>query len=191
MEIREKVLLENSAFIAAIYMDPRFRNTVSPVDKARAKIHIFKTWKQIRHLKSNDLPIPLPAPVSSNELEDDIDLLIKEREHSEHDSYSEEIDKDATIALALNEYEKEPRLKKEDDVLKFWYSKKDCYPQLFQISQVLLSVPVIQVSVERTFSGVKFLLNPQRSRIDDGILDDILVIRCNAQFGDKYVERKN
>ena len=42
--------------------------------------------------------MPLPAPVSSNELEDDINLLIKERKHIEHDSCSAEIDGEATCS---------------------------------------------------------------------------------------------
>ena len=50
-------------------------------------------------------------------------------------------------------------------------------PELYTLSLVALALPVPQVSVERSFSTLKFVLFPQRSNMNDKILDDIMVIR--------------
>lgn len=39
-----------------------------------------------------------------------------------------------------------------------------------------------QVSVERSFSGLKFIVSDLRASLDPDVLEAIMIIRCNEQF---------
>lgn len=52
------------------------------------------------------------------------------------------------------------RLKASESVLKFWQDNKNHYPDLFRIAVIVLAVPATQVSVERLFSQLQFVLDP-------------------------------
>lgn len=54
-------------------------------------------------------------------------------------------------------------------------------PELYELAQVILAVPPKQVSVERLFSGLKFILSPHRSKMNSDVIDNILLIRLNMQ----------
>ena len=50
--------------------------------------------------------------------------------------------------------------------------KHPIYPELFELSNVVFSVPATQVSVERLFSGLKFELSPYRCNITANNLEN-------------------
>ena len=52
----------------------------------------------------------------------------------------------------------------------YWESQKIKEPELFLLSQVVLALPVTQVSVERAYSGLKFILSDLRSNLSADIL---------------------
>ena len=68
------------------------------------------------------------------------------------------------------------------DILKYWQQKKFESPLLFSISEICLALPVTQVSCERSFSGLKYLLFDLCSNLNPAVLEDILLIRANAKF---------
>ena len=72
-----------------------------------------------------------------------------------------------------------PRLKASESILKFWERNKGTYPDLFRVAVVILSVPGTQVTVERLFSQLKFILNYLRNSLDADIIDDILLLKAN------------
>jgi len=51
------------------------------------------------------------------------------------------------------------------DVLLYWESKKELHPQLFQLAEVVNGTPMTQVSVERCFSNLKFIVSALRGRL--------------------------
>jgi hypothetical protein len=176
---REISLFENDAFLAAIYMDPRYKTTLSQTDKARARMHVTKTWINIRNLKEKDIEIEDREPDAVLS-EDEVDLLIKERENCENaDTNGDALA--SRISLILDDYDKWPRIAKKLNILEYWERQK-IHSELFEISQVVLAVPVTQVSVERAFSGLKFVLSCQRGNISKENLEDVLLIRCNSKF---------
>jgi hypothetical protein len=124
--------------------------------------------------------------VSTNEeaAEDDIDRLIREKSNRRNVSEVNCTDLFVKPSLMeiLKQYEKEPRLRKEENVLNYWNSQKFTRPELFRLSQIALAIPTTQVSVERSFSGLKFILSDQRGSLNSTILEDICLIRSNAIF---------
>ena len=108
---------------------------------------------------------------------DDLDCLLKSKESVRRRSRQ-----DDGIDKIIEAFSKENRIDKETNVLQYWLERKNVNPVLFHLSQIVLSVPATQVSVERLFSSLKFILSPQRSQMSETLLNDILLIRANKLF---------
>lgn len=91
----------------------------------------------------------------------------------------------APIMSALTAFEKTQRLGKGANILTFWEDNKLIMPELYEIAQTVLAVPATQVSVERLFSGMKFILSHLRASMNSDILEDILIVRSNSIFINK------
>ena len=56
----------------------------------------------------------------------------------------------------------------------------DLYPEeIKEVSRLLATMPVTQVSVERLFSALKLLKSDLRSKLKDDIISDVLLLRAN------------
>ena len=62
-----------------------------------------------------------------------------------------------------------------------WDVIKQLEEPLLTTAQILSAMPVTQVSVERLFSSMKFILSDQRSSMTQELLEAILFLRANAQ----------
>lgn len=80
-------------------------------------------------------------------------------------------------ACVIESFDGIKRLSKEETILRFWQNFSS--PDLQQAAFAILSVPCTQVSVERTFSTLKFILSDLRASIDPDLLEDILLINLN------------
>lgn len=71
----------------------------------------------------------------------------------------------------------------------FWQQPniKKRYPELYQLSVLVNAVPVTQVTVERAFSIVAFILSSRRCKLSEKTLNDILLIRLNKQLFEKII----
>lgn len=87
------------------------------------------------------------------------------------------------MQLELIEYEKLPRLRAEKQIMEFWENQEK-FPMLKKIAADILSVPVTEVSVERMFSHLSFILNRYRSTLKADLLEDILFLRLNKKFNE-------
>lgn len=87
----------------------------------------------------------------------------------------------------LKKYEEEILMQEEiqetPDAINYWKRSATMYPILSQVALDLVCVPVTEVSVERLFSHLAFILNPLRNRLTGDILEDILFLRMNKRFG--------
>ena len=56
----------------------------------------------------------------------------------------------------------------------------DLYPEeIKEVSRLLATMPVTQVSVKRLFSALKLLKSDLRSKLKDDIISDVLLLRAN------------
>lgn len=95
------------------------------------------------------------------------------------------------IKTALKSYYiEQKRLSHKSDVLKFWKQMETTYPELSELAKTIFSVPSTQVSVERLFSGLKFILSPYRTSISSKNLEDQLLVRTNRLFEKKNTQDK-
>ena len=66
-----------------------------------------------------------------------------------------------------------------DCVLDFWSSQT--HSQLFDLANAILAIPGTQVSVERLFSQLKFVVNHLRLRLKDEQIKNVMLIRGNRR----------
>lgn len=67
---------------------------------------------------------------------------------------------------------------------------EDTYPELYILAKIVFAVPSTQVSVERLFSGLKFILSPYRSNITSTNLESQLIVRTNRLFEKKIITKE-
>jgi len=202
MEIRERArvnkknertlppLFDYPGFAAALFMDPRYFSVLTDEEVKIAKIFLSKLWsrmKRAEHLNFRENPQESSAidPVEdiSND-EDDIHLelqnFIRTKDKERYSSYEAP---GMDIMPLLDAYIKETKtLPLKADVLQYWEQQRLLMPQLYQVAMTVLAIPTTQVSVERLFSIVGFILDPLRVNLDNAILDDILVLNSNAHL---------
>ena len=70
------------------------------------------------------------------------------------------------------------RVNHKEDIYKFWAGHSNT--ELSSLCLTVLSLPVTQVSVERTFSGLKYIVNDLRFKMKEDIIDSIMVLRTNV-----------
>lgn len=90
----------------------------------------------------------------------------------------------------IRDYTKADVPKKKMNTITWWIENEEKYPLLSTIALDIISAPLTEVSVERLFSHLNFILTKHRSTLKGTLLDDILFLRLNQIFaaGDKKKE---
>lgn len=88
-----------------------------------------------------------------------------------------------SISSVLDMYSREARLKRSECLFKYWASVAPTNPDLHKLAMNVMTLPVTQVSVELAFSCLKYILSPLRSSMNAQVLEDILFVRLNKQYG--------
>ncbi|KAJ8926255.1 hypothetical protein NQ314_021376 [Rhamnusium bicolor] len=207
MTHRETILIDsNDVVLTAIFLDPRFKVILDSDKTEKAKMHLKKVWARILALKANendaDSSASEGAETRSTNSSDDLELFLKYKEREKKAERSIRLSQEAgpsnsftcnaklmlskRIDNILNSYDLEQkRIDRSMNILEFWEKNKEAWPELYALSQVVLTVPATQVTVERLFSGLKFLLSPLRSKAKKKILEDQILVRTNRIFEKK------
>lgn len=96
---------------------------------------------------------------------------------SENDN--EEFDKNFRQAYEEIDRYRPKRLDVEEDLLKYWESKKYQHPWLYKLARFVHGVPATQVSVERSFSALRLILSDLRYNISDEHLEKLMFVKLN------------
>lgn len=207
MKFREQKLLDNDVLLSAVFMDPRYKILLDKTQIERAKNHLKDVWAKmitINHdenlnktdndASSSNSSVHSNSSTASTHDEFENILRLKERQHHLVNlclTSSRESDLFflRQIEHKLQAYDiEQKRLNRRSNILQFWNKQKNNQPELYKLAMIVLSVPATQVSVERLFSGLKFILSPLRTNIKEDILEDQLLVRANRMFSTE--ERK-
>jgi len=71
----------------------------------------------------------------------------------------------------------ESLLNRQLDPLKWWSSRKQIYPRLYEIVKRRLCVPATSVPSERVFSKAGLVLNSKRTRLTTSKVEKIIFIQ--------------
>lgn len=97
------------------------------------------------------------------------------------DSADEDVDLQDDVQaaiLAIRNYNEKKSL--DIDVIQYWYNKRFSDPTLSKLALIVHAVPATEVSCERCFSTLKFILNDYRTNIRSDTLADLMLIKLNA-----------
>lgn len=193
MKRREILLFENDIFINGMCLDPRVNSVLTQVQIQKAKENLTKLYvanfelelgnkENINYNTSNinsdcsNAQFELDEFLNSsyiNKHDNLISLLCR------HDSSDNLV---CRLQSSLDQFLNEPLLSSKEHVLIYWQKSKDKYPYLYKLSTIVLASPMTQVSVERLFSSLKFVVSNYRLSLKDDVIEDLLFIRCNNLF---------
>ena len=174
MKNRQHQLMSNSTFLSALYLDPRFQVVLSIEEEALAVQHLNTVWVKLLDLQSqsnNDfhqegnqsLLEPSTSSVESSitqTIDDEREIMLAETERDRRQQQrARYIQTRADISNILQKISYHPRLSSKENILSFWDKKAMVEPQLSRLARVVFAVPATQVSVERLFSSLKYILS--------------------------------
>lgn len=202
---REEHLMKNKVLLAAIFLDPRYKITLDDEQFTTAINHLIGVWLQLKKLEekivditmnNKNLLLNIDSEDDSITGSDGLEDFLKEKDNVDtcNPAKSSQTSTSYTIETTLKAYHiKQTRLSHKVNILKFWKSMENIYPEIYVLAKIILSVPSTQVSVERLFSGLKFILSPYRSNINAQNLEDQLLVRTNRLFDkadNEYIKKK-
>ncbi|XP_045035871.1 uncharacterized protein LOC123476926 [Daphnia magna] len=184
LQTRENLLMDNDIFRSAIYLDPRIKVILSTDERVKAKAYLVNLWQAVHQMRldrnSNNNSFPHGHAESFIGPLDKFESAMRERENfMVSPAFTIE---NKRIDHLLENFEGHPRINSTENLLEWWYNARTDMPELFILAEIVHGVPVTQVSVERCFSSLKFVLSAYRNNLTPSILEDILLIRCNEKF---------
>ncbi|XP_065323654.1 uncharacterized protein LOC135930795 [Gordionus sp. m RMFG-2023] len=179
MKIREQQYLKNSVMYASIYLNPRYQVLLSIEQKQMAIDHLDDLWHNHNSIINNTLEASTSNGCSDSNDDsniDDLEILLLDREKKiKLSSGSDRKVKKISIVSLIEKFSEVIRNKRDKNILTFWEENSLIYPELYTLSRFVMAVPATQVSVERGFSSLKYILSNLRGNLKDDILEDIMI----------------
>lgn len=183
----DKQIVENDVALAALFLDLRFHFLLTPDQKEVAKNHLLYLWQKLDSKKNefrtnNSLPTVEAKQRASHmdECDDDLERIMREMEWQK--SNSDAVETDSGNISILEEIEKfctRGRVNATNDMNQSWKADKFTFPLLYELAKIVMAVAPTEVSVERNFSTLDFILNKRRNRLTDPNLEMILFTKLN------------
>lgn len=79
----------------------------------------------------------------------------------------------------LHSFQAVPRLSCKMSILRFWEDNKYMYPLLYDIARIVHAVPGTQLSMERIFDQLRFVLRDNLSKLKTKNMENVLFVRAN------------
>lgn len=194
MEQREAKFMESPVAVSALFLDTRYRVLLNekPMSSQMAMNHLACLWKRIWDLKSTESAPPDGAnllPVNNTTNESDFERYLDSLESNESLRPNLPILED--VITKFIQFDVESKAKKRDVLsshpMDYWEANKAKKPELYEIAKIVFAVASTEVSVERNFSALTFILNKYRCSLTDEMLEEILFIRLNKSMFDAAI----
>lgn len=186
METRGSPLLNTTLMVSTVFLDPRFQILLSEEEKFRAKRFLTELAK--RTMNQPDTPRHAPTDTTTNVEETPIlspfECLLREKDAERIENV---VGLEAADSKLLDEIEliqKLPRLDAKTNIHKFWSNQRMEQPLLYYMATIMMSIPPTEVSCERNFSKLKFIMTRLRCSLSDDELEKMLFLSLNAEFFD-------
>lgn len=165
--------------VAAALLDTRFMS-LNEINIYLEKINTTRTAFLAAYVKEiiNYTPDTLNVPSSSSNGKNNISLLQK---LSKKHSFNPCQDKDHPIDQECWRYiaAADPMEPKDGDLLAYWNSRKEAFPNLSVLAKALLCIPVTSTQSERVFSVAGLAFTAKRSRLNPIRVNKIIFIHDN------------
>lgn len=180
---REKPILNNIMMLAAVCLDPRLQILLTPPERAVAISLITELHGKINLSPCELPPESSPEPSRSDALSSTVssqngkygalENYLRSIEASRNESNSP-----ATLRLnsEISNFQKLKRISIDESIHDFWRISRKNFPLLYDISCIFMSISPTEVSVERNFSKLGFILNRLRTRLTDNEVEKFLLL---------------
>lgn len=169
---RQMNLLETPIFIAALFLDPRFKNTLSNSQKDAA----------IETLKNLYVQIKQTPPAAPNPSLNRIDQLLEAELFTNIQNQQSESHLRAELTMAISAYIPVQARSIKPDALNFWKENKNVHPKLYELAKIVFAIASSIAESERSFSGFAYIYNMKRMNLKPINVTNILMIRLNKDL---------
>ena len=182
LEVREKKLCECELFLAAVYVDVRYRLLLEEADSWRGEKEFHKVVKREARIRGQDEGEAADKAGETSEAEDRPDSsstedeLERDLDRMEENARTEMTRQSPSLQDDLEKVRLLPRMRSKNA-----FDAINCFPQQLQsAARTLTAMPVTQVSVERLFSALRFIVSDTRASMKQDLVEAILLLRTNA-----------
>lgn len=183
MIYREPNLMNNSAMLAAVYLDPRFSFKLTTDEKRIARTTLETMHDRIHHKNSQDMD---QEQIDDSFEEDCVRSGLAR-------TYLNESKPASPAEMVLDrhfiEFEAIGRIHHKKEIFQWWSDHSEEFPILFEVASIILSIPPSQTTVERAFSTLNYIYNCRRTRLTPDTLENILMININRDLVPAIFER--
>ena len=173
--------------MAALYLDPRYFSCLEKDDVVKAKYYLKDLWVKLNRNKPADEDLEedqeneQDADDIMQDEEDELAALIREKDAQRtQENIGQRRVQDITNILDFY-YRQTPLLKDRTcSVLKYWEERRFTSPELYELAKIVHAIPATQVSVERLFSALRFILSRLRSCLSSEMVEDLVLIFSNS-----------
>ena len=192
MATREEKFLCERVSSLTTFFDIRFRPFTSSADLLILKIEIMSIMEKIPFEHLGELNCERSEVSKNSELStDNITILPNGNLDLTLDDYlgdlnnknkltKSQITNNSSLDIEIDAYLPMECIGKSENLITFWLSMKKELPILYSVAVSILSILATEVSVERTFSMLKFILSDVRMRIKAEILDKLITLKFNS-----------
>lgn len=189
MRERELKLMENDVVLEALYLDRRLNVLLNAEQCHKARALLKEVHLQSRSLRIRDTTqlseqpdmelnqnTTESAPSTSNNLSL-VEAILQRRDRERGSTMQNQ-----SFDICLQDICVAPRINLNENIITHWHNKAALSSDIAIVANIVLGAPATQVSVERLFSSLKFVLHPLRSNISSIFLKDLMLIRENKDL---------
>lgn len=183
---RKGLVIENAVMYAAMFLDPRFQIMLNENQMSVALKHL--TYLHQKQVQKSDAIERECAVASVQPTEDEnknfLEKCMQEIESKEINanlSTAKPI-RDPSLQAELAKFANIERLVATANVMHFWTENRFKFPILSTLATTIFAVPPTEVTVERNFSSLTFILNKYRNRLSDENLEMVLFLELNKSI---------
>jgi hypothetical protein len=194
---RADKLMSEPSILASVFFDPRYSCLLEPTQQQIATNYIINLdlyltnelnyYNKASEDHENQIAI-IASPETSSSMVDNsanLDDIVNNLLNNSKEAIVESPQKAFDLKISLMKFSR-VRLPRQMDIFKYWetLSEDNEFRPLYHLATTCIALPVTQVSVERCFSTLKFILNDLRYNIEDKILEDILLVNLNKNLNE-------
>lgn len=169
---RERSLFETPIFMAALFLDPRFKSQLNTRQKYLALETLQNLYEQIR----------LRARSSTTTGLNHIDRRIEAQLFPNIQTPQSQVGLRAELTMAIPSYEAVQVTDINQNAIQFWKGNKHSHPLLYELATVVFGISSSICEAERTFSAFAYIYNARRMSLLPNNVTNILMIRLNKDL---------
>lgn len=195
---RSENIFKNPLMLAALYLDPRYHYSIDANEEKSQAVRetLLKLYRRIHvieTLPNNDRRTVNNGSMSgqaddSSDFSFEFDEQEAVAQHFNPTNTSAECTSQSRtigqndIETTIDRFQPDPFPSNCSNILQYWESIKDDWPEMYELAMVIFCVPPTEVQIERDFSNLKCVFTDRRCNLIQSRLESILLIHLNKDL---------